>query len=152
MAVHPNAVPSSASGRDRAHSLTKHRFLANERGKLDWALVDVGDVEAFLATSPNGRKRRLIVLRQFFGFARSQRLVLADPTAGLSAKQPSGFTGQTVDLEGQRRLFRRWLTDPGRPPPRGSPGHPRRAGRRAWHADPQVLTVPRVLVEVEVGD
>ncbi len=69
------------------------RFLAETRGKLDWALVDVGDVEAFLATLPNGRKRRLTVLRQFFGFARRQRLVLADPTGGLSAKQPSGFTG-----------------------------------------------------------
>jgi site-specific recombinase XerD len=65
----------------------------------------VGDVEAFLATLPNGRKRRLTVLRQFFGFARRQRLVLADPTGGLSAKQPSGFTGATVDLEAQRRLF-----------------------------------------------
>jgi len=88
------------------------RFLATVRGKLDWALVDVGDVEAFLATLPNGRKRRLTVLRQFFGFARRQRLVLADPTGGLSAKQPSGFTGATVDLEAQRRLFRRWMTDP----------------------------------------
>jgi site-specific recombinase XerC len=88
------------------------RFLAETRGKLDWALVDVGDVEAFLATLPNGRKRRLTVLRQFFGFARRQRLVLADPTGGLSAKQPSGFTGATVDLEAQRRLFRRWMTDP----------------------------------------
>ncbi len=88
------------------------RFLATVCGKLDWALVDVHDIEAFLATLPNGRKRRLTVLRQFFGFARSQRLVLADPTGGLTAKQPSGFTGQTVELDAQRRLFRRWMTDP----------------------------------------
>ena len=88
------------------------RFLASRRGKRDWALVDVGDVEAFLALLPRGRKRRLTVLRQFFGFARTQRLVLTDPTRGLSAKQPSGFSGQTVGLDQQRRLFRRWTTDP----------------------------------------
>ena len=98
------------------------RFLATVRGKLDWALVDVGDVEAFLASPPNGRKRRLTVLRQFFGFARRQRLVLADPTAGLSATQPGGFIGQTVDLEAQRRLFRRWMTDPDVHPTRPSSG------------------------------
>jgi hypothetical protein len=41
-------------------------FLMNHRAKADWALVDVHDVEAFLVTLPNGRKRRLTVLRQFF--------------------------------------------------------------------------------------
>ena len=87
------------------------RFLATVCGKLDWALVDVGDLEAFLALLPKGRKRRLTVLRQFFGFARTQRLVLVDPTGGLSAKAPGGFTGQTVGLDQQRRLFRRWTTD-----------------------------------------
>jgi hypothetical protein len=34
--------------------------------------------------------------------------VLADPTRGLSARQPAGFTGQTVLLARQRELFRRW--------------------------------------------
>jgi site-specific recombinase XerC len=87
-------------------------FLAAVRGKRDWALVDVGDLEAFLAQSPKGRKRRLTVLRQFFGFARTQRLLLVDPTRGLSAKAPGGFTGQTASLDQQRRLFRRWMTDP----------------------------------------
>jgi site-specific recombinase XerC len=87
------------------------RFLATDRGKLDWALVEVGDVEAFLARSPKGRKRRLTVLRQFFGVARTQRLVLTDPTRGLSATQPGGFTGQTLALDQQRQLFRRWTTD-----------------------------------------
>ncbi len=88
------------------------RFLAAVRGKRDWALVDVGDLEAFLALLPKGRKRRLTVLRQFFGFARTQRLLLVDPTGGLSAKAPGGFTGTTVGLQQQRRLFRRWMTDP----------------------------------------
>jgi site-specific recombinase XerD len=42
--------------------------------------VNVHDAEAFLATQPKARKRRLTVLRQFFTFARSRRIVLADPT------------------------------------------------------------------------
>jgi hypothetical protein len=42
-------------------------FLASERGKRDWALADVHDIEAFLATLPRGRKRRLTVLRQGCG-------------------------------------------------------------------------------------
>jgi site-specific recombinase XerD len=88
------------------------RFLAAVRGKRDWALVEVGDLEAFLAPSPKGRKRRLTVLRQFFGFARTQRLVLVDPTRGLSATPPGGFTGTTVGVDQQRRLFHRWTADP----------------------------------------
>jgi site-specific recombinase XerC len=86
------------------------RFLDSHRGKRDWALVDVGDLEAFLATLPKARKRRLTGLRQFFAVAKAQRLVLVDPTRGLHAKQPNGFVGQTVDLAQQRRLFRCWTT------------------------------------------
>jgi site-specific recombinase XerD len=88
------------------------RFMDTDLGKRDWALVDVQDVEAFLATLPRGRKRRLTVLRQFFRFARAHKVVLVDPTSGLSAKQPAGFIGQTVLLEQQRALFRRWTTSP----------------------------------------
>lgn len=86
-------------------------FLADQRGKSDWALVDVHDVEAFLATLPNGRKRRLTVLRQFFGFARAQHLVLVDPTRGLTAKESNGYRGRTLTLDQQRDLFRRWTCD-----------------------------------------
>ncbi|MFF4764131.1 tyrosine-type recombinase/integrase [Streptomyces sp. NPDC001292] len=86
-------------------------FLVNHRGKDDWALVDVHDIEAFLATLPKGRKRRLTVLRQFFRFARSQHIVLVDPTRTLTAKAPSGFRGRTLTLDQQRALFRRWTTD-----------------------------------------
>jgi site-specific recombinase XerD len=85
-------------------------FLAGERGKRDWALADVHDIEAFLATLPRGRKRRLTVLRQFFRFARSSKVILADPTRGLAAREPRGFTGQTLLLDKQRELFRRWTT------------------------------------------
>ncbi len=85
-------------------------FLVDHRGKDDWALVDVHDIEAFLATSPKGRKRRLTVLRQFFRFARSQHIVLVDPTRTLTAKEPSGFRGRTLTLDQRRALFRRWTT------------------------------------------
>jgi len=88
------------------------RFLAGHRGKGDWALVEVADLEAFLAQLPNARRRRLTVLRQFFGFARTQHLVLVDPTSGLSATGSGGFTGTTVGLDQQRRLFHRWTSDP----------------------------------------
>ncbi|MCW8103428.1 site-specific integrase [Streptomyces tauricus] len=87
-------------------------FLAGERGKQDWALTDVHDVEAFLTGSPKARKRRLVVLGQFFRFARSRKIVLVDPTRGLSSRGPSGFTGATLTLDQQRVLFRRWTTDP----------------------------------------
>lgn len=87
-------------------------FLNSQRGKHDWATVDVSDVEAFLVTQPKTRQRRLTVLRQFFRFARSRRLVLVDPTKGLNRKEPKGFRGRTLTLDQQRSLFRRWTTDP----------------------------------------
>lgn len=87
-------------------------FLAVERGKQDWALTDVHDLEAFLAGSLKARKRRLVVLGQFFRFARSQKIILVDPACGLTARGPSGFTGATLTLDEQRVLFRRWTTAP----------------------------------------
>jgi hypothetical protein len=89
--------------RDFAQHLT-------ESGKTDWATVNVADVEAFLQAAPALRKSRLGALRQFFRFARTQRIVLIDPTRGLSARDPWGFRGATVDLATQRRLFNRWTT------------------------------------------
>ncbi|MFD8381770.1 hypothetical protein ACFV2X_25125 [Streptomyces sp. NPDC059679] len=87
------------------------RFLTEHRGKDGWALVDVDDIEIFLATSPKARKRRLVVLRQFFRFARSQRIVLIDPTRTLIVKERNGSRGRTLTLGQQRELFRRWTTD-----------------------------------------
>ncbi|MEV0537877.1 integrase [Kitasatospora sp. NPDC050463] len=86
-------------------------FLVDHRGKSDWALVDVHDVEAFLVTLPRARKRRLTVLRQFFRFARSTHIVLVDPARTLTAKEANGFRGRTLTLDQQRELFRRWSTD-----------------------------------------
>lgn len=87
------------------------RFLDADRSKPDWALVEVNDIEAFLAELPQGRARRLTVVRQFFRFARAQRIVLIDPTKNLSAKRSNAFRGRTLTLQQQRTLFRRWTTD-----------------------------------------
>jgi integrase len=95
-----------ATVRDLAH------FLDAQQGKQDWALVDIADIEAFLAESPNNRARRLAVLRQFFRFARNRRLLLIDPTSGVSVTRYRGFRGRTLTITQQRALFRRWTTDP----------------------------------------
>jgi integrase len=91
-------------------------FLDAGQGKRDWALADVHDVEAFLGTLPRARKRRLTVLRQFFRFARSRKIILADPARDLGAREPRGFTGRTLRLDEQRELFRRWATGCGAHP------------------------------------
>jgi len=83
-------------------------FLTQEHGKRDWAIVNVHDIEAFLATRPANRKSRLTALRQFFAWARTRKLVLADPTRGLTAREPRGFRGPTAALALQRQLFSRW--------------------------------------------
>lgn len=44
---------------------------------------------------------------------------MVNPAAGLTAKQPAGFIGQTVLLDQQRELFRRWTT--------GTDAHPHEA-------------------------
>lgn len=87
-------------------------FLTDQRGKQNWALVDVGDVEAFLATRPKMRARHLTVLRQLFAFACRQRLVLVDPTRGVPSPRERGLNGRTVLLDEQRAAFRRWTSDP----------------------------------------
>lgn len=88
-------------------------FLAADRGKDDWATADVHDIEAFLATRPANRKSTLTGLRQFFAWARSAKLILADPTRGLAFREPRGFRGPTAALPLQRRLFHRWTTTEG---------------------------------------
>jgi hypothetical protein len=93
--------------------------LESDRGKHDWATVDVHDLESFLAVNPALRKTRLIPLRQFFRFARHRRIVLVDPSAGLVSHEPWGFRGKTVDLPRQRELFRRWTA--------GTEAHPHEA-------------------------
>ncbi|MGH3122844.1 MAG: hypothetical protein ACRDND_17735, partial [Streptosporangiaceae bacterium] len=87
-------------------------FLTGQ-GKHDWATTSVHDIEAFLASRPASRPSRLTALRHFFTWARASKLVLTDPTRGLSARQPRGYRGPTAPLELQRQLFRRWTTADG---------------------------------------
>lgn len=92
--------------RDLAHLITAGR------GKQHWSTVDVNDIEAFLREQPSNRRRRLHTSRQFFRWARKNKLVLVDPTGDLSAMSRPGFTGETLTLAEQRLLFRRWNTEP----------------------------------------
>ena len=87
------------------------RFLVDERSKTDWSTVQPADIDAFLNTQPTNRRRRLTSLRQFFAWARKNRIVLVDPTADLALSPQRGFKGETLTIGEQRRLFRRWTSD-----------------------------------------
>ena len=86
-------------------------FLIEHRGKRDWALVEVGDIEAFLATRPAMAKSWLSGLRHLMRTAKARRVILIDPTVGLSVREPHAFHGQVLDHEVQRRLYRRWTQE-----------------------------------------
>jgi len=88
------------------------RFLHAERFKGEWSTVDASDIDAFLQGQLGNRARRLGVSRQFFRWARKSKLVLVDPTRDSSGGQRRGFIGETLTIGDQRRLFRRWTTDP----------------------------------------
>lgn len=88
------------------------RFLTGQRGKRDWALVDAGDIEAFLATRPAMAKSHLSGLRRLMRTAKSRRVILVDPTAGFSVREPRAFHGQVLARDRQRWLYRRWTQDP----------------------------------------
>ncbi|MPZ52882.1 MAG: hypothetical protein GEU79_09135 [Acidimicrobiia bacterium] len=83
------------------------RFLADERDKTEWATVQTVDVEAFLNAQFANRRRRLSTARQFFRWARRNKLVLVDPTTAITLSPSRGFAGKTLTIPEQRRLFRR---------------------------------------------
>jgi hypothetical protein len=108
-------------GQPRGHATVEARltavrdfalYLVNDRGKADWATVEVGDIEAFLHTHPGRRASYLTGLRQFCRYARRRRLMLIDPTAGVKAPQTMAFRGPTLPADRQRELFQRWSTGP----------------------------------------
>ena len=86
------------------------RFLVDERAKTDWATVQTADIEAFLNAQPSNRRRRLGPARQFFKWARRNKIVLIDPTAAVRLTPRRGFTGKTLTIAEQRALFRRWTS------------------------------------------
>lgn len=85
-------------------------FLVAERAVADWATVQTADIEAFLNAQPANRRRRLTSARQFFRWARRNKLVLVDPTAGITVAPSPGFTGAALVIDEQRRLFHRWTS------------------------------------------
>ena len=76
-------------------------------GVRDWATCSRAHIETFLAA---GRDHgfRLAALRDFFHFARKERICLTDPTAGLAHRPARGFRGRTLTTADQARLLRRW--------------------------------------------
>jgi site-specific recombinase XerC len=86
-----------------------HRAGAN-----DWATCSRAHIDAFLATGGD-RGFRLAALRDFFHFARQQRICLTDPTAGLTHRPARGFRGRTLPRAEQARLLRRWTAGNGHP-------------------------------------
>jgi len=122
------SIPSCCVSRDRARragtlprtdttldgKLSTVRDLANHltaRGKHDWALADVHDIETFLAAQPKNRQRRLGVARQFFRFAKTHKIVLTDPTRGLTTGPIKGFICKTLTLVGRQHLCRAEVRD-----------------------------------------
>jgi site-specific recombinase XerD len=79
----------------------------DRHGVTDWATCSRADIDAFLAT---GRDRgfRLAALRDFFHFARQQRICLTNPTTGLRHRAARGFRGRTLTRADQARLLRHW--------------------------------------------
>jgi integrase len=87
------------------------RYLAASRPAVTgWQLTAASDVEAFLATiaSPANRARQLHALRVFFRWARSHRIILADPTRGLRPSSNIPFHGALLPAGQQRQLLHRW--------------------------------------------
>lgn len=76
-------------------------------GVRDWATCSRTQIDAFLATGGD-RGFRLAALRDFFHFARQQRMCLTDPTVGLTHRPARGFRGRTLDRAEQTSLLRRW--------------------------------------------
>jgi site-specific recombinase XerD len=95
---------SSSASRSSPSQFAVH---LDQQGVRDWATCSRSHIEAFLAT---GRDRgfRLAALRDFFRFARKERICLADPTAGLAHRPARGFRGQTLPRGDQAQLLRRW--------------------------------------------
>jgi len=82
-------------------------------GVRDWATCSREHIETFIATGDRGF--RLAALRDFFRFARQQRLCLTDPTVGLVHRPARGFRGRTLAKGEQASLLRRWATGDSHP-------------------------------------
>ena len=109
----PAPIPEPTSPSNRPWPVVRDlaRFLVDERAKTDWATVQTADIEAFLNAQPANRRRRLAAARQFFRWARRTSSCSSTPPAR-DAHAASRVHRQTLTIAEQRRLFRRWTTDP----------------------------------------
>ena len=78
----------------------------DHRGIADWSAVASSDIETFVTFSPSAR---LASCRAFFAFAKRRRLILVDPTSGITRMSPRGFAGRVLNTDQQRQLMRRWM-------------------------------------------
>jgi site-specific recombinase XerD len=76
------------------------------RGITDWAAVGGEDVETFVTANTGSR---LASCRAFFAFARRRKLILVNPTGGITHNSPRGFAGRVLSPDQQRQLLRRWM-------------------------------------------
>jgi site-specific recombinase XerD len=87
--------------------LAQFAMHLDRAGVDDWATCSRAQIDAFLVTGGD-RGFRLAALRDFFHFARQQRLCLTDPTVGLTHRPARGFRGRTLGRGEQASLLRRW--------------------------------------------
>jgi len=78
-----------------------------DAGVRDWAAASRVHVETFLQNRRDIGSR-VASLRDFFRWARRERLVLTDPTRGVRHRPAPGFAGRTLPLARQAELARRW--------------------------------------------
>lgn len=76
------------------------------RGITDWAAVGTEDIETFVTANTGSR---LASCRAFFAHARRRKIILVNPTAGITHKSPRGFAGRVLSPGQQRQLMRRWM-------------------------------------------
>lgn len=88
-------------------------YLRDVRGKDEWVLANREDLEAFLGSRGAHAPRTLTALKLFFRWARTHKIVLVEPTAGMSLSRPRGITGAMLTQAQQRALYRRWTANPG---------------------------------------
>ena len=118
-------------------------FLAAERGKQDWALADVHDIEAFLATLPRAaqtaadRAAAVLPLRP-----QPRRSCWSTPTRGLTATRAQGLHRPDPHPRPAARPVPPLDHRPGAHPHEALLGHPRPAARRLQQRGPPPAAPP----------
>lgn len=87
------------------------RHLLHRRPVTGWAEITTEDLESFLACKPAARHQQTYVLRHFFAWAKSGRVVLTNPTRHLTLGAQPAFTGVVLEVATQRALFTRWTRE-----------------------------------------